>query len=90
MWFKTKSGKRKKAQQDKMIDLFMIQGARHSFFAKKLAKVNMPNTFSRLGNEGKVKNIVFKMDNCYDIQWREEDNKVTIMVTFKRNYALEW
>ena len=44
-----KRGKEEKARQDKMIELLMMQGARPSSSTKKLAKVNMPSTFSRLG-----------------------------------------
>jgi hypothetical protein len=50
-----KRGKDERARQDKMIELLMTQGARPSSSTKKLAKVNMPSTFSGLGKARKVK-----------------------------------
>jgi hypothetical protein len=50
-----KRGKDERARQDKMIELVMMQGARPSSLTKKLAKVNMPSTFSGLGKARKVK-----------------------------------
>ena len=38
----------------------MMQGARPSSSTKKLAKVNMPSTFSRLGKARKVKEFCLK------------------------------
>ena len=62
-----KHGKEEKARQDKMIELLMMQGARPSSSTKKLAKVNMPSTFSRLGKARKVKEFLLEMDIYYDV-----------------------
>ena len=77
-----KRGKDKNAHQDKMIELLMTQGARPSSSTKKLAKVNMPNTFSELGKAKKVKEFLLEMDNYYHIQRPKEDDKVSIVLTF--------
>ena len=45
----------------------MMQGARPSSSTKKLAKVNMPSTFSGLGKARKVKEFLLEMDNYYDV-----------------------
>ena len=50
-----KTGKDKKAQDEKMIELLMMQGVRLSSSTKKLAKVYMPSTFLRFGKEDKMK-----------------------------------
>ena len=44
-----KRRKSKKARQDKIMEIFMMQGARLSSLTKKLAKVNMSRTLSGLG-----------------------------------------
>ena len=38
-----KCGKKKRAQQDKMIELLMMQGVRHFSLTKELAKISIPN-----------------------------------------------
>jgi hypothetical protein len=73
-----------------MIKLFMMQGARFFSSTKKLAKVNMPSTFSRLGKAKNVKEILLEIDNYYDVQRPEEDDKVSIAVTFLIDHALQW
>ena len=85
-----KRGKEERARQDKMIELLMMQGARPSSSTKKLAKVNMPSTFSGLGKARKVKEFLLEMDNYYDVQRPEEDDKVSIAVTFLKDHALQW
>ena len=77
-----KCGKEERARQDKMIELLMMQGARPSSATKKLAKANMPSTFSGLGKARKVKEFLLEMDNYYDVQKPEEGDKVSIAVTF--------
>ena len=44
-----------------------MQGPRPSSSTKKLAKVNMPSTFSGLGKARKVKEFLLEMDNYYDV-----------------------
>ena len=83
-----KRGKEERARQDKMIELLMMQGARPSI--KKLAKVNMPSNFFGLGNARKVKEFLFETDNYYDVQEPEEEDKVSIAVTFLKEHALWW
>ena len=68
----------------------MMQGARPSSSTKKLANVNMPSTFSGLGKARKVKEFLLEMDNYYDVQRPEEDDKVSIAVTFLKDHALQW
>ena len=85
-----KRGKEERARQDKMIELLMMQGARPSSSTKKLAKVNMPSTFSELGRARKVKEFLLEMDNYYDVQKPEEGDKVSIVVTFLKDHALQW
>ena len=58
-----KRGKDKRAQQDKMIELLIMQGTRPSSSTMKLTKVNMPSTFSRFGKARKVKDFFVEMDN---------------------------
>ena len=59
-----KRGKQKMARQDKIIELLMMQGARPSSSTKKLAKVNMPNIFSRLGKtRNGQRKCVLELDN---------------------------
>jgi hypothetical protein len=53
-----KRGKDKRVRQNKMIKLLMMQGARPSSSTKKLAKVNMPSTFSGFGKARKVKEFL--------------------------------
>ena len=83
-----KCEKEEKAQQDKMIKLLMMQGARPSSSTKKLAKVNMPSTFFGLGTARKVKEFLFEMDNYYDVQKSKEGDKVFIAITFLKDHAL--
>jgi hypothetical protein len=84
-----KHGKDKRARQDKMIELLMMQRARPSSSTKKLAKVNMPTTFSGLGKARKVKEFLLEMDNYYDVQRPEEDDKDSIAVTFLKDHAFQ-
>jgi hypothetical protein len=69
-----KRDKDERACQNKMIELLMMQGARPSSSTKKLAKVNMPSTFSGLGKARKVKEFLLEMDNYYDVQRSGEDD----------------
>jgi hypothetical protein len=71
-----------------MIEFLMMQGARPSFSTKKLAKVNMPRTFSGLGKARKVKECFLEMDNYYDVQRPEEVDKVFKAVTFLKDHPL--
>jgi hypothetical protein len=73
-----------------MIELLMMQRARLSSSTKKLAKVNMPSTFSWFGKARKVKDFLLEMDNYYDVRRPKEDDKVSIAVTFLKDYALQW
>ncbi len=50
----------------------------------------MPNTLSGLGKASKVKEFVLEMDNYYDVQRPERDNKVFKAVTFVIDHALDW
>ena len=50
----------------------------------------MPSTFSGLGKARKVKEFLLEMDNYYDVQRPEEDDKVSIAVTFLKDHALQW
>ena len=65
-----------------------MQGARPFSSTKKLAKVNMPSTFSGFGKARKVKEFLFEMDNYYDVQKPEEGDKVSIAITFLKDHAL--
>ena len=66
-----------------------MQGVRSSSSTKKLAMVNMPKTFSRLGKARNLKWFVLKINNYYDVQRPKVDDKVTIAVIFLKNHALE-
>lgn len=46
-----KYGKEKKAGQDKMVELLMIQGLRFFSSGKKLVKVNLPSIFWGLARQ---------------------------------------
>ena len=46
-----------------MIELLIIQGARSSFFRKKLAKANMSSIFAGFGKTRKLKKFVLKINN---------------------------
>ena len=83
-----KRRKEKKAQQDKIIKLFMLQGTRLSSSTKKFAKVNIPSTFSRLDKARKVKEFLLEIDNYYDVQWPKKDDKMCIEMTFLKDHAL--
>ena len=61
-----------------IIKLLMVQGARPSS-TKKIAKINMPSTFSGLGKTRKVNEFLLKIDNSYDVQRSKEDDKVSII-----------
>lgn len=47
----------------------------------KLAKVIMQSTFWGLGKARELKECVLEMDNTYDVQRLQLDNKVAIAVT---------
>lgn len=83
-----KHGKEKKAPQDKMIKLIMMQGARVSSSTKMLAKVNMPSIFFGFGKAIKMKDFLLKNDNYYDVQTLEEDDKVSTVVTVFKDHIL--
>lgn len=53
-----KRGKNKRVRQCKIIELLTMQSARPSSSTKKLAKTNMPSTFSSLGKARKRKEKV--------------------------------
>jgi hypothetical protein len=55
---KLKWSKRMRAQQDNMVESLIMQDARPSSCTKKLANVNMPNTFSGFGKACKVKEFL--------------------------------
>ena len=59
-----------------------MQSARPSSLTKKLAKVNMPSILLGFGKRNKVIKFVLEMDNYYDVQRPERDNKVFKAVTF--------
>ena len=50
----------------------------------------MPSTFSGLGKARKVKEFLLEMDNYYDVQKPKEGDKVSIVVTFLKDHALQW
>ena len=83
-----KHRKKERAWQDKMIKFLMMQCARPSSI-KKLAKVNMPSTFSELSKARKVKEFLVEMGNHYDVQRFEKDDKASIAVIFLNNDALQ-
>ncbi|MGH3053573.1 MAG: hypothetical protein ACRDL7_01175, partial [Gaiellaceae bacterium] len=85
-----KHGKEERDRQERMIAHLLIQWSRPSSLTKKLAKVNMPSTFSGLGKARKVKEFLLEMDNYYDVQKPEEEDKVSIAVTFLKEHALQW
>ena len=84
-----KHDKDKRAQQDKMIELFMMQNAISSSPTNRLAKVNMPSSFMGLGKAKKIKNILLKIDNYYYIKRPKEDDKIFIVMTFLKDHALQ-
>ena len=81
-----KHGKDERAREDIIIKLLIMQGIRPS----SSTKVNMPSIFSGLRKTRKVKEFLLKMDNYYDVQRPEEDEKVSIAVTFLKDHALQW
>ena len=85
-----KRTKEKSARQERLIEHLLMQGSKPSSSTKKLAKVNMPSTFSGLGKARKVKEFLLEMDNYYDVQKPDEDDKVPIAVTFLKDHALQW
>ena len=50
----------KSARQEKLIEHLLMQGSKPSSSTKKLAKVNMPSTFSGLVRPGRSKNFSWK------------------------------
>ena len=87
---KLKGGKKKRAQQDKRIKLFIIQDARLSSSIKQLAKVIMPNIFFGLDKARKMKEFFLEMNNYYDVQMLDKDDKVSIVVTLLNDHAFQW
>jgi hypothetical protein len=55
-----------------------------------LAKVNIASILSGLGKTNKVKEFVLEMENYYDVQWPERDNKISKTVIFVIDHVLEW
>ena len=49
----------------------------------------MPSIFLGLGKARKVKEFLLEMDNYYVVQRPNEDDKVSIAVTFLKNHALQ-
>ena len=84
-----KRGKEERDRQERLIEHLLLQGARPSSSTKKLAKVNMPSTFSGLGKARKVKEFLLEMDNYYDVQKSDDEDKVFIAVTFLKDHALQ-
>ena len=66
----------------------MVQGPSLSSLIKKLSKLNMPSTYFGLGKAKKVKEFLLEMDKYYNIQKLDEKDKVTIAVTFLKDYGL--
>ena len=66
----------------------MMQVVRPFLSTNVFAKVNMPSTFSGLAKNGKI--IFWEIDNYYDFQRLENDNKVSVAVTFLKNHMLQW
>jgi hypothetical protein len=83
-----KQGKQKKACQDKLIEHSMMQRSKSSSSMKDLAKVNKISTFFGLGKARKVKEFHLEMANYYAVQKPDEENKVSIVVTFLKDHAL--
>jgi hypothetical protein len=50
----------------------------------------MPSTFSGLGKARKVKKFILEMDNYYDVQKPDNEDKVSIAVSFLKDHALHW
>lgn len=90
MDFVIKCGKDDMAQQGKMIKVLMMQGVRSSSSIKKLAKVDMPTTFSKLAMVRTVEKFLLEMDNHYDVQRYDEDDKVSIVMTILNDHAFQW
>ena len=60
--------KKDKAFQEKLIEHLMMQSPRLSSSTKKLAKVNMQSTSSRLEKAMKGKEFFLEMDKYYNVQ----------------------
>jgi hypothetical protein len=78
-----------RARQDKLIERLVMQEPNSSSLMKKSAKVNMPSILSGLGKAKKVE-FLFEMDNSYDVQKLDDEDKVPIAVSFLKDYALQW
>jgi hypothetical protein len=84
-------GKEVRADETKWLSPALImQGVRPSSWTKKLANVNMPSMLVELGKASKVKEFVLDMDNYYDVQRLERNNKVPKAVTLLIDHALKW
>ena len=82
-----KCGKEKRARQEKVIELLIMQGTRSSSLTKKLAKANMPSTFFGFDKVKKVIELLLEMDRYCDVQKPKEEDKVSIAVTFLKDHA---
>jgi hypothetical protein len=60
------------------------------YLKKKLGKVNMPSILWGLGKASKVEEIVLEMDNYYNVQRPERNNKVSKAVTLVIDHVFEW
>jgi hypothetical protein len=84
-----KRGKDKRARQDKMIKIFMMQHAWPFSSTKKLAKINMPIILLVFDKAKKFKESLLEMDNYYNVQRSEKNDKVSMPLTFLKNHALQ-
>jgi hypothetical protein len=57
---------------------------------KKLAKVKLPNTIYGLCTTMKVKEFLLEVDNYYDVQKLDKEDKISIDLTFLKDHALQW
>ena len=65
-----------------------MHNTKPSSSTKKLVKLIISCTFFEFGKARKVKEFLLKMDNYYDIQKPNEDNKVSLAMTFLKNHVL--
>lgn len=62
-----KRDKVNKTWKNKMIEFLMKEGVMPSYSTKKLAKLNMPSTFSGFGKTIKMKEFLSEMDINNDV-----------------------
>lgn len=60
----------------------MMQSASPLSSTKKLAKVNMTSTFLDLSKAKNVKEFLLEMNNYYNVQIPEENDRIFIAVKF--------